>query len=174
VKEENAMKIFLILTTLIGSLNYVTPAQTGGTFEIKQSVIASGGSSNSAGGNFTLDGTIGQTNAGGSLQNSPFSIYSGFLTPNLLAPTAATVSIGGRVLLTGGQGVRNVSLTLTNSRGETRNAVTGTFGYYRFMEVAVGETYILELRSKRFVFANPVRVINLTDELTNIDFVTEE
>jgi hypothetical protein len=171
------MKRFLIFWTaifLISVFDNETTAQSGGIFEIKQSVIASGGSSNSAGGNFTLDGTIGQTNAGGSLQNSPFSIYSGFLTPSLLAPTAATVSIGGRVLLTKGQGVRNVSLTLTNSRGETRNAATGSFGYYRFTEVTVGETYVLELRSKRFVFANPVRIISVTDELTNIDFVTEE
>lgn len=52
-----------------------------------------------------------------------------------------------------------------------RWAQTNTFGYYRFAEVAAGETYILTVYGKWFMFVNPTLVINVTEEVDNINFV---
>ncbi len=52
-----------------------------------------------------------------------------------LAPTAANVQIGGRVMTANGRGIRNVLVTLTNANGTSRTVITGNFGYYRFAEI---------------------------------------
>jgi hypothetical protein len=150
-------------------------AQTGGDFTITQSVVASGGGQNSAGGFFTVDGTIGQPIAGGALRNPPFTITSGFwnFSP-LLAPTAANVSVGGRITTSGGSGVRNVRVTLTAPDGQTRTAQTGSFGYYRFEAVPVGETYIISVISRRFTFSQPTQVVAVLDAVADINFIADE
>ncbi len=73
------------LTTvyLVLFLSIIAPAQSGGTFEITQSVIGGGGGQQSAGGMFSLDGTIGQPAAGGHLNGAGFSLSSGFWNPDL-------------------------------------------------------------------------------------------
>ena len=65
------------LIWLSSLLNLTIFAQSGGSFEIKQSVIASGGGSGT-GGTFSLDGTIGQPLAGTTSGGASFSILSGF------------------------------------------------------------------------------------------------
>jgi hypothetical protein len=87
-----------------------------------------------------------------------------------LAPTAANVAISGRVTTAGGQGLSGVRLTLTSATGAQRSVITSSFGYYRFDDVEVGYTYVLEIGSRRFTFANPTRILNVQDELTGIDF----
>jgi hypothetical protein len=160
-------KIYLILW-----LSLSVSAQTGGTFQLENSSVAAGGGRNS-GGNFTLDATAGQPAAGGLLQGSRFTVQNGFWTSNL-APTVAQVSIGGRVALSNGQGIRSALVMLTAPSGETRFATTSSFGYYRFETVAVGETYLLTVFSKRFVFSNPTLVVAVNDELDNLDFTAME
>ena len=92
----------------------------------------------------------------------------------VVAPTAANVSIGGRVLTASGQGISNTTLILTDSNGNRTVARTSSFGYYNFENVAVGETYVISIFSKRFIFDQPVRAINVTEQLTDIDFVARE
>ncbi|MGB7202480.1 MAG: carboxypeptidase regulatory-like domain-containing protein [Pyrinomonadaceae bacterium] len=88
----------------------------------------------------------------------------------VLAPTAAAVSITGRVTTSNGQGIRNARLTLTAPDGTRRTAITSTFGYYAFDGVEVGQTYVLEIASKRYTFENATRVFSLQDKLTDVDF----
>lgn len=85
-------------------------------------------------------------------------------------PTAANVSVGGRVLTNEGAGISRVSVTLTNSAGVSRVVTTNTFGYYNFTDVAAGETYIIELNNKKYLFENSPRVVNVEDNLADIDF----
>src|SRR5690349_8619578 len=68
-----------VLAILIGLslLTTSVSAQSGGTFEIKQSVVAGGGGHN-AGGAFNVDSTIGQTTAGAAATGSTFSLSGGF------------------------------------------------------------------------------------------------
>lgn len=88
-----------------------------------------------------------------------------------LAPTAAGVSVSGRVLTAAGNGLRNAVVTMTDPQGVTQTARTSGFGYYRFFDVPAGATYVIEVASKRFLFAP--RVVAVQDELTDIDFVAE-
>jgi len=90
---------------------------------------------------------------------------------NYNVPTAAGVSVTGRVLSANGNGLRNAVVKLTGSDGVTRRAVTSSLGYYRFDDVAAGETYVIGVASKQFVFTP--RTISITDELTDVDFVAE-
>lgn len=86
----------------------------------------------------------------------------------LLPTTAAAVTVGGRVLSATGRGVANARVLLTNAGGETRNALTNQFGYYRFQGVSAGETYFLSVVSKRFLFLP--QVVTVTEEINNLDF----
>lgn len=146
-------------------------AQTGGSYDLSHNVIATGGGSNSTGGQYRIDGTAGQPLAGVQSSASIVSIRGGFWAFHQLAPTAASVSISGRIRDVEGRGVTGSELKLTNlSTGEVRTALSSTFGFYRFDEIPVGETYSLTVTSKRYLFDPDVRIISLADELTDIDF----
>lgn len=64
-------------------------------------------------------------------------------------------------------------MSLTDQNGGVRAALTGPFGYYRFDDVEAGQTAVLSVSAKRYVFANPTRVLNIQDELADIDFTAE-
>ena len=83
------------------------------------------------------------------------------------APTAASVTISGRVSA-GKRGVARVVVYLTDQNGSNRTALTNQFGYYRFDEVEVGQTYIFNAYSKRYQFTPQVVTIN--DSLDNLNF----
>jgi len=82
--------------------------------------------------------------------------------------TAAGVEVSGRVLTADGRGLRNVVVSVTDSRGVRQTATTGSFGYYRLPEIEAGTTYVIGVQSKRYSFAS--RVLNVVDTLTDIDF----
>jgi hypothetical protein len=89
-------------------------------------------------------------------------------------PTAANAEISGRLLTSSGEGIRNATVML--SGGNLTQPIyvqTGTFGYYRFSNLPVGQVYVLTVNSKRYTFLNPSRVINLTDNVTEEDFEAE-
>ena len=87
------------------------------------------------------------------------------------APTAASITIGGRVILSKGRGIGSARVTLTGANGETRIVMTNSFGFYRFAEVAAGETYIIQVRHKRYWFA--AQVLNVTEDLDDLNFYAE-
>ena len=169
---SNYKIVFAALLILPGfSLSFAQ--SSGGVFSITQSVIATGGGQNSSGGVFSIDGTIGQHAAGNGLTGGTLTAFSGFWTPTI-APSAASVSVSGRILTANNNGIVNVSLMLTDPEtGEVRYARSNTFGHYIFENLAVGKIYILTVSAKKFVFAQNTRVINLLDELTDADFVSE-
>ena len=88
-----------------------------------------------------------------------------------LSPTAANVSVGGRVTTAAGNGIGKTLVTLTDQSGNTRIVLTGALGYYRFETVEAGQTYVLTVGSKRYQFAEPTRVIAVSEDAINIDFV---
>jgi hypothetical protein len=90
-----------------------------------------------------------------------------------LAPTAANGDISGRVLTSAGQGIRSAAVTI--SGGSLPSPITkysSAFGYYSFEGLPVGETYVVTVLAKRFSFDNPSQVINLTDNATDVDFIS--
>ena len=92
---------------------------------------------------------------------------------SVLAPTAAMATAGGRVFSPDGRALSNASITMYDSTGNSRSARSNSFGYYSFREVPVGETYIFEIRSKRYVFSQSTQVINLTEDNNSINFYAD-
>jgi Carboxypeptidase regulatory-like domain len=86
-------------------------------------------------------------------------------------PTVADVSISGRVLTADGRGIRNVTMTLIDQNGNPRTALTSSFGYYTFDNVASGQTYVLGVSAKRYRFNDSQRTVAAYDSLANVDFV---
>lgn len=99
---------------------------------------------------------------------SPFAIARGF------APSAAPVSVSGRVLTVEGRGISGAVMKLTDSQGVRWTTRTSAFGYYKFDDLPSGQTYILDISSKRYIFTPSSRVISLEDEITDADFIADE
>jgi hypothetical protein len=98
---------------------------------------------------------------------------SPFVIAENLQPTAAAVTVGGRVT-NGKSGVYRAQITLTDATGATRSATTNQFGYYRFTNVAAGATYFLTARAKQYVFTPETMVLSVSDELLDADFEAQE
>ncbi|HMT06784.1 MAG TPA: carboxypeptidase-like regulatory domain-containing protein [Pyrinomonadaceae bacterium] len=160
---------YLVIMILAASQISDLAAQSGGAYEIGRSVVASGGTS--TGGTYSLAGTAGQSVTNTS-SATPFAVRSGFWQPNL-GPTAATVSVSGRVTTAVGNGIRNVRVTLTDGRGVIRSSITGAFGYFRFDDIEVGQTVVLSIVAKRHSFANPTRILSVQEEIADVDFIAE-
>ena len=89
----------------------------------------------------------------------------------LLAPTAAPVTITGRVLSTAGRPVYGAVVTLTGEGGEPKRAVTNMFGYYRFEGVSGGEGYVLSVKAKRYSFR--AVYVNADADVAGLDIYAE-
>ncbi len=96
---------------------------------------------------------------------------SPFAVAESLAPSAAEVSVGGRVKTADGRGIARAAVSITGPDGETRRAFTNTFGYYRFAGIHAGETYVISVRHKIYRFSS--QVLNVSDSIKNADFVAE-
>lgn len=168
-------QINLILgLTIIGLSCLVTinaQIAAGGTYSLDQTLIASGGGESSNGGNFKVEGSIGQANAGTNSTNNPFAVQVGFWTGEALTPTAAPVSVNGRILAPDGYGLRNARVILTDFQGNPRTVTSGAFGYFKFEEVEVGQNYVISIDSKRFQFAP--QVLAVFEEITNLEIVAQ-
>jgi len=103
--------------------------------------------------------------------NVAYNNANGTVTLTVMGPTAANVGVSGRVLTSEGRGVSKARVTLTDSGGNIVYAMTSSFGYYRFVNVAAGQTYVIAVTSKQYQFTP--RVIQVSDELTGIDFIAD-
>jgi hypothetical protein len=132
--------------------------------------------------NQTLNGNFRLTNANGiwSLYirddsgNPVNSCVNGGWGLEVLASTAAPVSIAGRVSTAGGNGIRNAKIVVTgNSLAEPRIATTGTFGHFSIEGLASGETYVVTVNSQRYTFSTPSRVVSLVDNIVDMNFIAD-
>lgn len=89
--------------------------------------------------------------------------------PLSIGPTAAAVTISGRVLGASGRGVSGVLVNLTEADGTTRTSMTNPFGYYRFLNVSAGQTAILSIISKRYSYTP--QVIMVTEDINELNFI---
>ena len=89
-----------------------------------------------------------------------------------LVPTAAGVSVSGRVMTPKGGGISRASVSITDRQGITRSVRTNMFGYYSFEDVAAGETYIVNVFSKSYQFTP--KVVSVSDAVSDLDFYPQE
>lgn len=88
-----------------------------------------------------------------------------------VSPTAASVSVSGRVLTISGRGLTNAAVTMTSASGNRRTTRTSTFGNFRFNEVEAGQTYIFNVVSKRYRFAP--QIVTVMEDLTELNFTPQ-
>lgn len=95
------------------------------------------------------------------------------ITVQVQAPSnpSGAVSMSGRVVTPGGRGVFNARVTIVDTAGNTRMAITNPFGYYRFYNVASGSTYTIKAHSKRYTFSP--RTMKVNDNVSDVNFVAE-
>ncbi len=91
-----------------------------------------------------------------------------FLFVNNFAPTAAGVSVGGRILNADGNGVRNAIVSLTLANGEVLTTRSSAFGYYNFDDLEAGQTIVVSVISKRFQFVP--QVVTLNESVAELNF----
>lgn len=103
--------------------------------------------------------------------NSPGGMNTSAATGCTPPVSAAGVSVGGRVTTASGSGISKVRVTLSSASGVTISALTNAFGYYSFEDVTAGQTYVISVSSKGYQFDNPVRVVNVEDTISGMDFV---
>ena len=172
------MKKITLLVKSISVLGFVASnllAQMapGETFTLNQSVIASGGGK-SSGGTITVEGATGQSVAGSQSANAAFTVQHGFWAEPPVVPVNPGVSIGGKVQTDTGQGVKNVRLTLTSSTGTVVAVLTNSFGLFTFNNVPPGDTYIIRATTKRFRIADSIRVVTVSNTITDLNFIALE
>ena len=104
-----------------------------------------------------------------------YSNLENYLNSNLFAPTAANVSVSGKVLTGRGFGIARALITLTsNSTGETRSVYTNSFGHYEFGDVPAGASYIVTVGARKYTFENPSQIINVSDSIAELNFTANE
>lgn len=113
----------------------------------------------------------------GSYQYCPWDCeLSQFAIARVLGdPVAAPSSqyqLSGRVTTPDGRGLRNASVSITDSLGVRRTTTTSSFGFFTFDHLALGDTDTIAAASKRYRFAS--QTIQITGNLTNVNFVALE
>ncbi|MEZ5426257.1 MAG: choice-of-anchor Q domain-containing protein [Pyrinomonadaceae bacterium] len=88
---------------------------------------------------------------------------------NILAPTAAGISVSGRVLTNSGRGIFNAVVTLTEQTGARRMVRTNQFGYFNFVEIGAGQTIVLSVSSKQYHFVD--QVLFVSEDAKGLDFI---
>lgn len=92
-------------------------------------------------------------------------------TVTIAVPTASSAGIGGRVI-SGGRAIKGVSVSLFDTvSGEVFYTTTDAAGVYRFGDVPVGESYIVTPQAIGYTFNPTDKLVSLTQELTDVDFV---
>ena len=103
------------------------------------------------------------------LNVSEFSEWSAALP---LSPTSAGAEISGRVVSERGTPLKGVLVTVSGGGLlEPMIVRTNVFGAYRFENLKVGETYVVQALSGRYIFRNPSRLVQLYESLSNETFV---
>jgi hypothetical protein len=91
----------------------------------------------------------------------------GFAPPG---PSAAQVTVGGRVTTAFGAGIANALVTLADTTGARRTAVTNGFGYYQFDGVTAGQTVVVTVLSKRYQFSQPAQAVSANEDVYDLNF----
>src|SRR5438094_1644548 len=85
--KYNALTCLMILVALwLNSFRVQAQTMSGGPYKITSSVQAGGGGTSTGGGNKVIDGTAGQTSAGGPIGASSISHVSGFWPTTMVEP----------------------------------------------------------------------------------------
>jgi hypothetical protein len=89
------------------------------------------------------------------------------------APTAAGVSVSGRVLNAAGRPIKGASVTLWDDRGQPRQTTSSSLGFYSFDDLEVNHAYVMSVFSTRHVFSSATRFVTVTGAMSDLDFIAD-
>ncbi len=87
---------------------------------------------------------------------------------SIASPTAARVSVAGRVVNAQGSAVSRALVTLTDTGGNRRSFTTGTFGYFHFDQLEAGQTFVISVFAKNYQFTP--QVLSVNEDITDLIF----
>lgn len=87
-----------------------------------------------------------------------------------VGPSAANVTVGGRVQTASGTGIPNTLVTLTDTFGARRTALTNAFGYYSFDGITAGQAVIVSVLSKRYQFNQVSQAVQANEDISDLNF----
>lgn len=93
------------------------------------------------------------------------------VTVNDIPTTAANVSVGGRVVNSGGRAIANVKVGMLDPSGRTWYALTNPFGYFNFENVPAGETYVFSVKAKGYLPMSVSRSVN--EDVADMEIVLQ-
>ncbi len=88
---------------------------------------------------------------------------------NTMTTSSGELLVSGRVMAPDGRGLRGARVTIVDSEGVATSVLTSSLGYYTFEDVTAGGTYVIGVASRQYRFTS--RVIQVSDDLTNVDFI---
>ncbi|MFN2500688.1 MAG: carboxypeptidase regulatory-like domain-containing protein [Pyrinomonadaceae bacterium] len=144
--------------------------RTGSTWAQQAQLVATGGASGDGfGSDVTISGVTAIVGAfgddvAGNVDQGSAAVF--------VIPTAANVSLSGRVTTPDDRPLRNAVVSITDEQGNTRTTLTTSFGFYSFANVATGARYTIRVAAKRYRFT--ALVLQVNGELTDINFVAVE
>jgi len=85
--------------------------------------------------------------------------------------TAAAATINGRIINQSSRGLKGVTLSATAlSTGEKFYAAPDSNGNYRFTDLPVGDSYLVQARSRYYNFEPDSKIVTVNGDLADIDF----
>jgi hypothetical protein len=92
-------------------------------------------------------------------------------TAGELAPTAAGVTVSGRVINELGRPISRTFVTIHDPvTGLHQQMLTNTFGHFRFTDIPAGSSYLLTAMHGRYLFDQSSQLINVSDNVTDVVF----
>lgn len=89
-----------------------------------------------------------------------------------VSPSAAPVSLSGRVMDASGRGVSGSTITVLNpNSGAAIRVRSNPFGYYTVTGLPAGELFVVTIIDKRYTFSNDTRSVTLNEDLADMDFI---
>lgn len=92
--------------------------------------------------------------------------------PALAVATASGVTVSGKVANARGTAIARATVTITDAQSNTRQTTTDDEGFYRFEDVAAGQTYIFRIAAKGYKFQPQTVTVN--EELNELNFTANK
>jgi hypothetical protein len=118
------------------------------------------------GNNFYGQLGYGDTNNRG---DGPNEMGDNLANVQLAAPTAAGLSVSGRVLTPDGRGLRNARVTIIDASGKAFTVATGSLGTFSFSDMTAGQSYIVYVTANKYSYAP--RQVLLTQAIDDLAFI---
>lgn len=144
---------------------YLDPATVGSDTLTTAFGGAAGGNPNGVWTLYVMDDAAGDSGA-----MSGWSIQFTQTGPVCSTTLATGVDVSGNVQTADGRGVTNATVTISDSTGMVRRAITGRNGAFTFTDVEAGHTYVVGVMSRRYSFTP--QVIEVNDNISGLLFTS--